>query len=234
MAPRNPEDALVPMFKNHAIKNDAKSAEAGRPIYDDLEICEVRIAGSRTVSVFPATAISFWRDDPDTGEQVPVTYAERFSRQYRQFKEMTAQTKAGTPLEHAPFLTAARRAEFRALNIYTVEALALIDGQELKNLGHAGRDLKNKAQEYLDEAKLNAPNTAMAADLEALKARNSILEEDMLKLKANAEKEATQFDGMSLEELREFITTNTGHAPHGSLNRKTLERMANEAQQKAA
>jgi len=233
MATRNPEDALVPLFRQHAVKNDLRSAKEGRPIYDDIEVCEVRIAGSRSVSTFPATQISFWRDDPETGEQIPVTYAERFSRQYRQFKETGAQTKSGTPLQHAPFITAGRQAELRALNIYTVEALALVDGQELKNLGHAGRELKNKAQEYLDEAKSNAPNTAMAADLEALKARNAVLEEDMARLKAVTETDA-QFDGMSLEQLREFITTNTGHAPHGSLNRKTLVRMATEAQQKAA
>ena len=43
----------------------------------------------------------------------------------------------------------------------------------------------------------------------------------------------TQFDGMSLDQLREFITENTGHKPLGSLNRKSLVRMATAAQQKA-
>jgi len=37
---------------------------------------------------------------------------------------------------------------------------------------------------------------------------------------------------MTLDMLRDFIKTNTGHAPHGSLNRKTLVRMATEAQAK--
>ena len=32
----------------------------------------------------------------------------------------------------------------RALNLYTVEQLAAIDGQELKNLGPGGRELKNQ------------------------------------------------------------------------------------------
>ena len=50
------------------------------------------------------------------------------------------------------FLTEARRAELRAQNIYTIEALAAIDGLELKNLGMDGRDLKNKAMEYLEES----------------------------------------------------------------------------------
>ena len=120
------------------------------------------------MSVFPAMAFSHWKNDPETGEQTKVTYAERFMRQYRQFKAMAAQTKSGTPLAHAPFLTEARRAELRAQNIYTVEALADIDGQELKNLGTGGREMKNKAMEYIAESKTQAPNMAAAAELEAL------------------------------------------------------------------
>ena len=42
-----------------------------------------------------------------------------------------------------------------------------------------------------------------------------------------SETTGAQFDDMTLEQLREYIKTNTGHAPHGSLNRKTLMRMAN-------
>jgi hypothetical protein len=233
MPTRDPDAAAVALFKNLAKKNEVKSLKEGRPIFDDIEVIEIRFPGSRNVAVFPATAFSHWAEDFTTGEQTAVTYAERFSRQYQQFKSQAAQTKSGTPLAHVPFLTEARRAELRALNIYTLEALAVVDGQELKNLGHGGRDLKNKAQEYIAESKSNAPNLQLAAELEAVKARNAILEEDA-KLKKELKIPDNQFDDMSLDQLRDFIATNTGHAPHGSLNRKTLVRMATEAQQKAA
>jgi hypothetical protein len=230
---KDPDDLIVALFKHHPTKNNLKSIAEGRPIFDDMEVCEIRFPGSRSVSVFPATAVSHWNEDKLTGEQTSVTYAERFSRQYRQFKEHTQQTKSGTPLAHVPFLTEARRAELRALNIYTVEALAHVDGQELKNLGHAGRDLKNKALEFIEEAKTHAPNLATEAELEALRARNAILEEDIKMAKEKMQAE-DKFDDMTLEQLREYITRNTGHAPQGTPNRKTLVRMATEAQQKAA
>lgn len=228
MPVRDPDESIVALFKHHAVKNEGKTLKEGRPIYDDMEICELRFPGSRAVSVFPAMAFSHWINDPETGEQTKMTYAERFARQYRQFKEQHAQTKSGTPLAHALFLTEARRSELRALNIYTVEALAHIDGQELKNLGAGGRDLKNKAQEYIKESKSNAPNLALQAELEALKARNAILEED----KERRTKD-DPFEDMTTDQIRDFIRENTGHAPHGALNRKTLVRMATEAQQKA-
>jgi hypothetical protein len=233
----DPDASVVALFKNHAIKNDFKSLEAGRPIFDDHEVVELRYPGSKNVGVYPALGFSHWGVDPETGEQAPVTYAERFPRQYRQFKMMAAQTKSGTPLSHVPFLTEARRAEMRALNIYTVEALAGIDGAELKNLGPGGRELKNQAMVFIDEAKRGAPNLQLIAELEALKARNVILEEDM---KLARDKKATrkaaettapmsEFNDMTNEQLKAYITTQTGMAPQGNVARKTLVRMAEEA-----
>lgn len=235
MAPRDPDDSVLAMFKNFAVKNEAASSKAGRPVFDDLEIVEMRYPGSKNWAAYPATSFSHWGIDPQTGEQVKVTYAERFSRQYQQFKAHSTQTKSGTPINHAPFLTEARRAELRAQNIYTVEALAGIDGQELKNLGPGGRDMKNAAMEYIAEAQSGAVNTQMQAELEGLRAKNQAMEEALAAIMASQKKKdepvvnGDEFDGMDLEQLREFITSNTGVAPKGALNRKTLVRMARDA-----
>jgi hypothetical protein len=232
MPVQDPDDTLLVRFFHHANPNEAKSKDAGRLICDNMEAIEIRSPGNRnTISVHPATEPCGWIVDPNTGGQTQITYAERFARQYRQFKSQVSQTKSGTPLEYARFLTEARRVELRALNIYTVEALATLDGQELKNIGHGGRELKNQAMEYIEESKKNVPAMQMQAELDALRARNAVLEEDAM---ARKNKEL-EFEGMSLEALRDFISENTGHAPKGNLDRKQLVRMAAEAQgQKAA
>lgn len=226
MAYRDPDDNLVVVFKYMAMENPEKTLEKGRPIFDDLEVCEVRAPGSRDVKVFPATAFSRWLDDPYTGQQRKQSYAERFSHQYRQFKASAAQTKTGTPLDYAPFLSDGRRAELSAQNVYTVEQLAAIEGAELKNLGPGGREFKNQAMAYIEESKSAAPNKQMAAELEALKARNALLEEDMIAFKNANVSDEGEFEPMSIEELRAYITTNTGRGPVGQPSRKNLVQMA--------
>jgi hypothetical protein len=226
MAYRDPDDTLVVLFKYQAFENPAKTLKEGRPIFDDVEVCEIRAAGSKDVKVFPSTEFCGWKDDLFTGSQRKWTYAERFAHQYRQFKASAAQTKTGTPLEHAPFLTDGRRAELRAQNVYTVEALALIEGTELKNLGPGGREFKNKAMEFIEESKGAAPNKQMVAELEALRARNALLEEDVITLKNTKDSDEGEFESMSLEEIREFIKVNTGRGVVGQPNRKNLVRMA--------
>jgi hypothetical protein len=243
---KDPDEAVVAVFKDFAVKNEARSAAAGRPMFDDIEIVELHFPGSKNWSAYPAAGFSHWSVDPHSGEQVKVSYAERFRRQYQQFKSHSVQTKSGTPLNYAPFLTEGRRAELRAQNIYTVEALASIDGQELKNIGQGGREMKNAAMEYLEETRRGAVNTQMQAELEALRAKNQTMEEDLVTLKAAAQRKqqaaetradgtvtfepADQFDGMTVAQLRDFIAAHTGHVPLGSLNRKVLLRMAREAQ----
>jgi hypothetical protein len=239
MPATNPDDLLIVQFKTLALENEDKSKLAGRPIFDDVEQVEIRGPGSRNSSVQPANAVWAWVDDPYTGRQRQVTYAERFNRQYQQFKEHQAQTASGTPLAMVPFLTESKRAELRSLNVYTVEALAAVDGQELKNLGHNGRELKNKAEEYIARAMQAAPDMQLRAQLEALRARAEVLEADnaILKGKAvpsptNAAEESptdTAFDDMSVEQLRDYIATHTGVEPVGTPSRKNLLRMAAEA-----
>jgi hypothetical protein len=232
MPATNPDDLLIVLFKTLALENEDKSKLAGRPIFDDVEHVEIRGPGSRNSNVHPVNEVSHWVDDPYTGRQRQITYAERFQRQYNQFKEHQAQTASGTPLAVVPFLTEGKRAELRSLNVYTVEALAAVDGQELKNLGHGGRELKNKAQEYIDRALQAAPDMQLRAQVDALRARAEVLEADnaILKQKREVEEVAdTAFDAMSVEQLRDYIATHTGVAPVGTPSRKNLLRMAAEA-----
>jgi hypothetical protein len=180
---------ITPFFKTIALENKRKSVDSGRPIYEDVEVCEIRFAGSKECYVFPSTQVSHWENDEETGEQRQLTYAERFPRQYQQFKAKMAQTKSGTPLDYIPFLTDAKRAELRALSIYTVEALAELDGQPLKNLGIGGRELKNKALAYLENANHDGVILRQQQQIDELLTRIKAMEAEA-KLASNGQNEA--------------------------------------------
>lgn len=227
--PRDPDASLVAIFKYEAVLNAAKSKAEGRPIYDDVERCEIRVPGSKDVKIFPAHERSDWQFDQFTGGQTERTYAQRFRRQYEQFKAHQVQTKTGTPLAHVGFLAEGKILELRALNIYTVEALAHIDGNELKALGYQGRDLKNKAEEYIATAKKGVPSIAAEAELEALRSRTQLLEEDNKTLKDAVTKPSAEFGEMTEEQLKEYIAEATGQRPLGNPSRKTLLRQAMDA-----
>lgn len=223
------DKGLAALFKNHSTLNDAKSKQAGRPIYDDMEICEIRTPGDRNlIRVYPAHEVSHWDDTPEGGRE-PVTYAMRFPEQYKRFKNGTTQSQSGTPLEELPFLTQGKRLELKALNIHTAEALAGLDGTPLKQLGIGGRELKNQAQAYLDRASNTADVTKLAGENELLRQRLADLERDVRDAAmANAAKPvstASNFEGLSDDELKAFIADKTGSKPRGVPSHATLVRM---------
>jgi len=220
----NQKAALVAIFKTHSVMNEAKSKTAGRPIYDDMEICEIRTAGDRqSIKVFPAHEVSHHDD-----EGVPITYAQRFNEQYLRFKDGNTQSQSGTPIEELPFLTQGKRLELKALHVHTAEALASLDGTPLKQLGLGGRELKNQAQAYLDTANKTADVTKLASENELLRQQIADLRRDLTNAPVPVEDEPTQFEAMDDEQLKAFIADKSGSRPRGQPSHATLVRMAEE------
>lgn len=235
----NEEHRTVVIFRNSVVKNEAKSKTAGRPIFDDIELCEIRSAGDRnTVKVFPAHAFHRWVSNPQTQEQEEQTYAQRWNEQYLRFKMNRDQVQDGTPLSELPFLTDAKRRELKALSIHTAESLASLDGQNLKSLGIGGRELKNQAQAYLDNASGSANVTAMAAEIAELRrmleaqqqapAGEELATTDAGSLAPAGDNVRDDFVAWGDADLKNFIKTQTGSAPRGNPSHDTLVAMARE------
>lgn len=235
------ENRLVVKFRADKVKNEARTKHEGRPIYDDIELVEIRSAGDRnTVKVFPAHSQHRWTQNED-GEQVVETYAQRWPAQYRRFKEGHQQVQEGTPLSELPFLTEARRAELKALNIHTAETLAALDGSSLKALGMGGRELKNQAEAYIDNATGSAKVTEMATQIAELQALVASLQSAgapvVVEQPSEPETDVPEdsaFEDSTDEELKAFIAAQTGQRPRGTPSHDTLVRMAREAEQVAA
>jgi len=212
----------VVTFNNNPVFNEAKSKKAGRPIFDDMEVCEIRFPGdTKCWACFPAHEAEP-NKTRETGQV--VTYAEVYNKQYLQFKSQQQQTVSGTPLSEAPFLTEGKRRELRALNIHTVEALAALDGAHLRTLGMGGREWKNQAQAFLDRAAGSADVTAMATEIARLKERAAAYEAELAALRSGPlvpvvdaptteEKGDKALEDCTDEELRAFIVAEGGKLP---------------------
>ena len=238
MAQATNDNLLAVTFESHPVINDAKSVKMGRPIFDDVEICVIRFVGdNKKVGAFPAHEA-----EPNATREkgFPVTYAEHYNTQYMQFKNGLQQTVAGTPLSEAPFLTEGKRRELRALNIHSVEALAALDGPNMKMLGMGGREWKNQAVAFLSAASGTADFTGMAAEIARLKERLAIAEASTPPA-GNVETERSEKTELSIEDCTDeqlhasikeqqggkAMPANTGRA-------KLLERATELAQAEAA
>lgn len=145
-----------------------QSAKQGRAVYVDEVMCEVRIpADNGRRPVFPAEAV--WKKVQGR----PITYRERFPKAWDAFKRGEAPLVEGTPIEVMP-LTPAKKAELKALAIYSVEQLAALDSEAMKRMGSGGRDLVEQAKTFLKSQDIKPQ--VLAAENEELKRRIAALE----------------------------------------------------------
>jgi len=154
------DDRLLVKFFYKSKENPTKSAEAGRPIFEDREYISIMVPGQKDSIVIR-----------------PVSDLEkrRFPRHYQAFIMKQDEVVEGTPLEDWPGITRSQVEELKYFNISTVEQLAEVsDSNAQKFMGI--QMLKKRAALYIEAAKDNAVTEKLAAELQERDDRISSLE----------------------------------------------------------
>lgn len=216
---------ITPFFKHMSLLNVAQSEDKGKPVYDLKEVVELRFAGDRNYApVFPADAMS-----TKVGNRV-ITFAERWSDQYRDFVSGGDQRSSGTALEMLMDygVTPAQLSICRALKVYSIEALHGLDGPNLKNLGMNANELKSMARRYMEERARKSPAATaesvddLRAEIDRLRAQIPVKEASRAEIDALVAKADDEFEALDDAELKALIKDRTGQAPRGTPSRSFL------------
>lgn len=141
------DDRLFVVFYMGVLKNEPRSIEEARPIFDDVEHVRIIIPGDKNNMV----------DRP-----VRDSDRRRFAKQYAAFKQGRSEEEqiSGTRLSEWPFLSRAQCEELSYLKIRTVEQVAnlrddiLAKVPGLVSLQHQARAWLAKAQDAAATAKM--------------------------------------------------------------------------------
>ena len=163
-------------FYIESVKQEFKSEEAGRPIYEDAEFVKILIPGDKNYSV---------------EREASRADKERFPLEYARFKNgMKEEEQAvGTPLKHWPAMTRSMAKEFASFNVHTVEQLAAMSDTSKQAFGMGAQEWSRKAQAMLDSAAGSAFAEKYAVENESLKRELADLRAEMAALSARVEPE---------------------------------------------
>jgi hypothetical protein len=173
--------SLIVKFFLHPVKQGAESEKAGRPIFKDVEYIWIRFAGDRTREIKRPVDME--------GRNGNAPDPERFPKAWMAFKNSQAVVHEGTPLEQFPPLGASTVLNFKAFNVHTVEQLASVSDAVLHNLGTGGRELRQKAQDWLKAATSAATVTQLRDELAKRDLDIAALTAQVKELAALAEKQ---------------------------------------------
>lgn len=161
------DSAVFPRFYTKQVQHKAKSLEAGRPIFVDVDYVEIRIAGDNKNII---------------DKKVKQEHKDRWPRQYEAHKNGKENQMEGMPVREWGSLPASRALELNAVNVFTVEQLADLSDSNLHYVGMDARDLRTKAQAYIKSQKESGFSERMMLENQKLKDELDFLKEKMTPL----------------------------------------------------
>jgi hypothetical protein len=133
--------ALLVKFFSTPLKNDERSLEEGRPIFDDVDMIEIRVRGTK-----------------DNIVQRPVRPddKQRFRGAWQAHQAGEKAVQSGTPLAQWPVMSTSQVEEMKYLGFVTVEQIAEANDNVVSNTSGL-QNLKNKAKAFIEFSKGAAP-----------------------------------------------------------------------------
>lgn len=171
---------IVAKFLHHPVHMKAKSAEAGRPIFEDFEYIRINIIGDRNSEVFRRAT-----------ERDKMLYAA----QYQAFKNNEDSPMNGTPMAEWPAVTKSQCEELKFYHIRTVEDFVDAGEERAKGLGMGYLDLFKKAKAFV-EVSGSDENLKLAERINKVESENS----DLKKL---LETKNSNNNGAELEKVKQ-------------------------------
>lgn len=162
------DDKLFVTFYDNILQNDDKSAEAGRPIFDDVTFIKIITPGDRDNII----------DRPLRPED-----KLRFPRHWAAYQNGEHNMVVGTPLVQWPLVSRSMAEELKYMGFVTVEQVAAAGDSAMAKMPGL-RQLRDRAVRYLEAAAGSAPTTALQKQLDEEKAARQALEAQVAELGA--------------------------------------------------
>ena len=163
---------MVCMFYNRAVHNPAKSAENGRPYYEDKVYVRIHPPGERLNIV---------------DREMRQDDARRWPQQWSQFKANKQQQPEGTPIDLLYPDQPSIAAMLRGSGVLTIEQCAALSAEAIDTIGMGSQRYVNAAAKYLEAANKGVHATQMRHELEQRDREIKVLKQQLDTMKGTIE-----------------------------------------------
>lgn len=165
------EDSALVEFVRDAEQNNFKSAQEGRPIFEDKDFVRIMTPGD--------TRTTIYREANDQDKK-------RFPKAWGLYERGQEAVTEGTPLAEWAQITASQVRELQHVNVRTIEEFVSVSDSNIQRMGPGYAQLQKRAQQFLEASTENAAATAAARENEQLRDQMALMQEQLDALKAAA------------------------------------------------
>lgn len=195
------DPSMVVMFFLKPIRNPARSAELGRPYFDEKVFVRIHPPGERLNIIE--------REASDVDKR-------RFPIQWSQYRENAPQVSDGTPIDMLFAANPGIAAALKASGVHTVEQCAKLSAHAIETIGMGAQQWVNDAQRYLEVAdkgvkasQLKAMSDAKDREINSLNHKVALLEEELGHLREN------QNNAVTLADVQQMMANQGGGGKRG-------------------
>jgi hypothetical protein len=174
-------------FKRIAVPDKKRTEELGRRVTKDVDYAFVMQPGSKDQVERVATdwlAMLKLKVINGAADAYPQEWVDSFHAKYKAFQDGQDAPLDGTSVKEWPVLSPAQAENFIAMRVLTIEDVAGMTEEAMRAYGMGGRELKQKAQEWVKG------KDSASVENEMLKKQLAMLTERLSKLEQLGDNEA--------------------------------------------
>jgi hypothetical protein len=188
-------------FEWRTDKNNFLSEKEQKPVFDKVLMGHVRCPGQQKSEA----VIEFIRESVNGNAKRNVSAFDKYKVCVDEFmRHGDGGQLQGTPVDHWKDIDMKTAATLKAMNVFTVEALATLSDAGLQNLGMGARSLQAQAKTYLEASKSKDDAVALA---QKVAAENQILKEANEELNSKLTALSEKLDALIADEDDEDAET---------------------------
>lgn len=143
-------------FKVVAKDDPIRSHEVGYRVTKDVEFAFITQPGSKDIYEYEAKDWLNSIKHKAIDGRYPQEWVDAFHKRYEAWREGREAPLNGTSVKEWPVLSPAQAENFIAINIYTIEDVAVMTEEAMARYGMGARSLKDKAVEWTKSKEISA------------------------------------------------------------------------------
>lgn len=152
-------------FKTETIEDVKRTKAEGRMCFKDQDYAVSTVPGDKGNNIYAIEAFFEKKEAEMQNGRIHPEWLRKWRADYELYKQGKEIPLDGTPIKGWKLLSGAQQEELIRLNVRTVEALANLNDDGIKNFGMGAIEARRRARAWIEQNQSKEKDTLLLADL---------------------------------------------------------------------
>lgn len=152
-------------FSTETIEDVARTKADGVMRFKDQDYAISTVPGDKGNNVYKIESFFERKDQEVRNGRASAEWLKKWRNDYELYKQGKEIPEDGTPIKGWKLLSGAQQEELIRINIRTVEALAAMNDDGIRNFGMGAIEMKRRAKAWIEQNQSKEKDTLLLADL---------------------------------------------------------------------